>query len=363
MDGPRPPDPSEYDEVLDFLNHNLRPTSQWSIGQEYPTAFARENIQNIRIIKASGKIASHAVVNCHLTKTPAGIFKVGAIGSVVTDPSLRHQGLSKSLIKECLESARQQGCDFAVLWTHLYDFYRKQNFELAGTEQALIIEKDFSPPHFDLKFLNSLRVAPEALMRLYSRHTVGAIRHVEDIRRYLGIPNTHLYTAWDAHNNLKAYAVEGKGEDLNNYIHEWGGDVSSLLPLFAHIRKHKQKPITVICSGVANNLSRQLQSYGVLCNQGFLGMFHLLNPKNLGFKLCRYARQLGHDDLVFEFQDGTYFMGTPNNLFKTDSQSDIIKLVFGPLKATQIKGFDTSTNRLMERLFPLPFWIWGWDSI
>lgn len=363
MEGPRPPHPAEWDEVLKFLDQNLRPQAEWSIGKEYPTALISDNINNLRIIKSDGRIAAHALVHYNLTKTPAGIFKVAAIGSVVTDPQHRHQGLSRQVVNDCLEAARQQGCDFAILWTSLYDLYRKMGFELGGTEMALVMEKEFHPPNPGLRFLDTLKVAPEALLRVYAQHTTGAIRVADDFRRYLTIPNTRLYTAWDEQNTLKAYAVEGKGADLVGYIHEWGGGVSSLLPLLAHIRRSRNAPFTLIGSRSAENLSRQLQSYGALCNQGFLGMFQILNPKNLGFKLRRYARQLGHENWIFDFRDDTYYLGTADNMFKTNSAQDIVKLVFGPLTSSEIKGFDTATAQIMNQILPIPFWIWGWDSI
>ncbi len=370
MEGPRPPALGEFPEVLDFLNHNLRPQAQWSIGLEYPTALNTRNLNQMRIIKSEGKIAAHALVHTHLNKSPAGIFKVAAIGSVVTDPHHRHQGLSTQVVNACLDIAQKQGCDFAILWTQLYDFYRKLGFELGGIEQAFIIEKNISTAHSNpsthsnhLKILNTLKVDPAALLKVYSRHTLGATRTTEDFRRYLNIPNTQLYTAWDENNNLKAYAVEGKGEDLIGYIHEWGGTVSSLMPLLAHIRQEKNGPITLICSAQAQNLARQLKDQGALAHQGFLGMFRLLNQQNLCFKIRRYARQLGFSQWVFEYREGTYYLGSPQKMFQTTSEQDIIKLIFGPLTASEINGFDTETAHLIQKVLPIPFWIWGWDSI
>lgn len=363
MEGPRAPLDSELPQVYDFLDRQLRPSQGWSIQHEYPSAFNTKNSGNIRIIKDGEKILSHAVINYSLSKTAAGILKVAAIGSVVTDPDHRNQGLSRQIIESCIKTAELHGCDIAVLWTDLYDFYRKFDFELAGSETALVIEQEFSPPNPGLKLMDSNKVAPEALLRVYSQHTVGAIRVVEDFRRCLAIPNTHLYTAWDEHNNLKAYAVEGKGADLVGYIHEWGGQVSALLPLLAHIRHQAQKPITVIASGRATNLAQQLVDYGALKNEGYLGMIKILNPRHLCFKLMRYARALGKEDWIVDYNDGVYYLGSTQRLFKTNNPRDVVKLVFGPLKATEIKGFDEATLQLTRQVLPIPFWIWGWDSI
>ncbi|MBK7843824.1 MAG: hypothetical protein IPJ71_09030 [Bdellovibrionales bacterium] len=83
----------------------------------------------------------------------------------------------------------------------------------------------------------------------------------------------------------------------------------------------------------------------------------------MSFKLRRYARQLGHDDWIFDFKEGAYYLGTSNKLFRTESEQDIIKLLFGPLKASELEGFDKSTAEMIEEVLPLPFWIWGWDSV
>jgi len=363
MEGPRPPQEAELSQLYDFLDHRLRPESKWSIREEYPTALTVKNLGNMRIIKKGDRILAHAVVHYSITKTPAGIFKIAAIGSVVTDLEFRNQGLSRQILEECLRAAHSQGCDIALLWTDLYNFYRKLDFELGGTEISLVIEKEFTPPTLGLQIMSTNKVAPEALLRLYSQHTLGSLRIADDFKRYLNIPNTHLHTAWDANNNLQAYAVEGKGADLIGYIHEWGGGVSKLLPLIASIRKQAGKPITVITSSQAGNLSRQLCAFGAIKNQGYLGMIKILSPKNLCFKLMRYAQNLGKEDWKIDYQEGVYYIGTPKKLFKTNSERDIVKLVFGPLKAHDIPGFDSETAKLMEQLLPIPLWIWGWDSV
>ena len=71
--------------------------------------------------------------------------------------------------------------------------------------------------------MNTNKISIEPLMKLFSTHSVHSHRTHDDLRSYLEIPNTNVYTAWDTSNRLVAYAVEGRGADLTNYIHEWGG--------------------------------------------------------------------------------------------------------------------------------------------
>ncbi|HRO67236.1 MAG TPA: GNAT family N-acetyltransferase, partial [Pseudobdellovibrionaceae bacterium] len=186
MEGPRSPAELELPRVIDFLNSSLREGVSWSISAEYPTALTTSNLHNMRIITEDEKIVSHAVLKPLVVKSPSVIFKVGAIGSVVTDPGHRNQGLSTQILNDCTAEAAKQQCDVAVLWTDKYDFYRRLGFELSGTEISLMIDGDFQASSATpLRFSDENRIAAEAIQRLYNQHTVGSVRSLEEIRRFL----------------------------------------------------------------------------------------------------------------------------------------------------------------------------------
>lgn len=354
---PRAPLESEVPELIGFLDKNLRSDKGWSIASEYPHVFTAHNRNNIRIVTEGSQVVAHAAVKYLFIKNIMGIFKVAAIGSVLTDPQYRHQGYSQKVLESCITAAEAEGADFAILWSDLYDFYHKLDFELAGSEVSLVIENNLPvQTPAGLKFLKSDKVSPDAILRLYSQHTCGTIRTSEDIRKSLQIPNTNVYSAWSASNDLLAYAVEGKGVDLKGYIHEWGGGVNSLLPLLAHIRKDLNMPITVIAPSHAQNLIRHLQEWDVIVNHGFLGMIRPLNYQNLFFKISRYARQLGIHDLVLEKNEKGFIIGTRDDYTVLTSNADLTKLLFGPVEKDLLKP-------KFQKLLPIPMWVWGWDSV
>jgi len=364
MEGPRSPQENEFSSVLQFLNANLRPQQGWSIQTEYPTALSNHNLKNMRIIKENDEILSHAVLRPLLTKTPVGIFKVAAIGSVVTSEKYRNRGLSKTVIEDCIREAQNQACDFAILWTNLYEFYRKFNFELAGSEISFIIDKDLPVPDGSLRFSHGANVSPEALIRLFTQHTVSTVRTYEEVRKYLQIPNSNLYTAWDKDGSLRAYLVEGKGADLQGYIHEWGGALSALLPLVNFARKQQNRPLTLIVPHHSTNLVRHLTGWNFQANNGFLGMIKIINPVTLLTKIARAIRSdFGVKDFVFEKRDRIFYIGVGQNLFSTDSEADIVRLIFGPHKPSEIHKFEPTTLSALEKVLPIPMWIWGWDSV
>lgn len=364
MEGPRPPFEHEMGELIQFLSTHLRPQKKWSIADEYPLAIHDSNLNNVRVIKDKDDFLSAAVMKPLVIKSPMGVFKVAAIGSVVTSPKHRNQGFSRQILDECVHAARAHGCDFAILWTNLYDFYRKLGFELGGTEISLTLPTEFKCEEVPgLRFMNSTRVDPEALLRLYSMHTTGSVRTVDEIRKFLSIPNMRVYTAWDMQNSLQAYAVEGKGADLDGYIHEWGGGVSKLLPLIQYAIQEQKRRLTVIAPVHSQNLIRQLTAAGAQEHSGILGMIKILNATHLLNKVKRYIRALGIDEVVLEARDGRFYMGYKEEIFSTDSEMDLVRLLFGPLKASQLRVFDAETAATFEKIFPLNMWVWGWDSV
>lgn len=268
---PRSPSAQEYSDLLKFLDQSLRPKANWSISAEYPTTLTQDNLHNLCIIKEGDTVISHAALKPHVLKTPMAIFKVGAIGSVVTNDQHRNLGYSKKVLEECLELAKKQECDIAILWTNLYDFYQKIGFSLAGYEISLVVNENFnSTIDSSVKILKSSQVDPAALHKVMSQHTVMTFRTAEDVRKFLKIPNSNIYTLWEANGTLSAYAIEGKGADLGGYIHEWGGGVSKLLQLFKYIQKDQGRPITVISPKHSTNLITEMTAKGASYNEGFL---------------------------------------------------------------------------------------------
>lgn len=363
MEGPRSPTPNEWPELVSFLDTTLRNGSTWSITNEYPTALNTHNLHNIRVIADNNKIVSHALVKPIILKSPHIIYKLGAIGSVVTNPDYRHQGLSSQIIEACLGLAKEQSCDLAILWTDLFDFYNKFGFELSGYEYSFIIDRPLMTTEANLRFSSDSKIAAESIQRLYSNHTVASVRTLEEFKKFLTIPNTKIYTAWDQQGQLAAYAIEGKGVDLTGYIHEWGGSVSSLLSLFNYIHGIKKKPYTLIVPKHSENLIGHLKHYSSIMNEGYLGMLKIIDFEQLSTKIKRAFRAEGISDIVLEKQGEQYLFGCGADLYTMTSEREMVKLLFGPIHFDDLAFIKKETRDKLSTLLPLPLWVWGWDSV
>jgi N-acetylglutamate synthase-like GNAT family acetyltransferase len=407
-------------ELISFLNQQLRPHCSWTIQEEYPQVFQEKNFHNLKYIEKNGRVVTHAALKPLIIKTPHMIFKVGAVGSVVTDPSYRRQGLSSEVLLQCLDEAENQDCDLAILWSDLHNFYRKFGFEPASYEEHFSITKPLTNPVSgtqgtlpSLKFLTSNSVDPEALLRVYNKHSITSVRTLEDIKGYLLIPNTELYTAWDPQTHqLKAYAVIGKGADLQGFAHEWGGDIPDLFALFNFILQSKKQPFNLLAGAHSVNLIIALQKQKHVGQQGFLGLIKILNPEKFGEKLQKWVAQYGYQKFqILQLEGGKILVTLDHHEFLLPNESHLVKLIFGPtppfitprpLKTSTSTSTATSTSasalppetlaapitratlgtratltspaqnqaqgqaaqiQILNQLFPLPFWIWGWDSV
>jgi DNA-binding CsgD family transcriptional regulator len=198
--------------------------------------------------------------------------------------------------------------------------------------------------------LQENRVDPQALYRLYSQHSVTAVRTLDDFQKYLKIPNSRLYTAWSANGRLEGYAVEGKGADLQGYIHEWGGTVEALLVILSHIRNTHSSPITFITPAHSQGIIRELKQLGIRSVDGYLGLVKITNFENLCAKIKKNIRlEWGIDQFILEKKDNYFYYGFEKDLFKTDSEADMVKLLFGPHKPSTLAQHGPHLNETLDR--------------
>jgi hypothetical protein len=125
----------------------------------------------------------------------------------------------------------------------------------------------------------------------------------------------------------------------------------------------QNRPITVIAPRQAANLIRSLKEQGAVSYDGILGMIRLLNPRNVLFKVKKYTRALGYDGIILEQRDDRIYLGYREQIYSTDSSSDLIRLLFGPQKPSEIHPFEGEVKKVFDEIFPLPIWVWGWDSV
>jgi len=131
-----------------------------------------------------------------------------------------------------------------ILWSDLLEFYQKQGFRSFGDERRYIYtQSSLSQSHINLPLKNLFFVKHEinsfndvtlgAFLELRPKTYLTINRSMQEFSSLLTIPNLNVFSSSDNNGKLTAFAILGKGADMESVVHEWGGhspnDVLNLL--------------------------------------------------------------------------------------------------------------------------------------
>ena len=108
---------------------------------------------------------------------------------------------------------------------------------------------------------------------------------------------------------------------------------------------------------------KQCLENGAHPNYGYLGMIKIVNFKDFFFKIRRYARMAGFENFVIEGEPGNFTLGLKGEETTFDDEKLITRLIFNPANKDDMTIFSANTQTVLETLFPVPMWMWGWDSV
>jgi GNAT superfamily N-acetyltransferase len=231
--------PDEYADFIAFINAGMRPEPTATRAEEdFPVILGRDNLAGLWGLPDDLGWAAGLTVLVRPFTTTAGPLPVAGIGSVVTRPDRRGEGLSSRLQTTVLGQLAGRGVPLAVLWTDQPEIYAGRGFGAAGWEYHLdLTAADLDvpvPPGADIRPFRAADTTAVAM--LYGGHALRTIRESGDDRRLYTMPGTRgLVLA--AAGDILAYAFCGKGEDFPGYVTEWGGSPAHVLPVLAAARR------------------------------------------------------------------------------------------------------------------------------
>ncbi len=158
-------------------------------------------------------------------------IKVGRIGGVATDVSLRGQGVASVLVEALIERARVMEHKAVVLWGVESNLYTRLGFKSRGRQLRVPLHlmeprPSRSPGVLRLEEGFSSRVIP--LMRGMRREFGGMQLALSDAHWISQHLNTRWALVFDAKGDCVAYGAFGRGIDLGYQLHDWGGSGEAL---------------------------------------------------------------------------------------------------------------------------------------
>jgi predicted acetyltransferase len=332
---------------------NSHAKSGYLLDKEYPNVFKSLNYDNIWSLKENGSVVSALAAYPFKIKINESIFNAVGIGSVSTHPAHRKKGLSAKLHKMAIDYYSQiNHYDFAILWTDMFDYYRKFDYELVGEEVVFVIDSPVNPRVKNVKIKQYDKSQLEGIHSLYETHENCAARTIDDFETYLKIPDMHIATAFRK-DKLVAYAICGKGSDLEATVHEWGGDIDALLHLLNYHLKREGRNVSLI-SAQGEPLLDELTKQHLKPYIGHLGMIRILDVNSFQKKLnidgLRLTKIENSEKVKIEYYEHK----------TTIDLKTLSKLCFGPETADEILG---NGFKELSQSLPVSFFVWGLDSV
>ncbi len=365
MDGPRALRAEERAAALKLIDSALRPDGPPAIEKEYPLVLGRTNMENMRVIVEDGDVISHAAIYFSRLRSGNLVFDVGGISSVATNSAYRGRGLGSEVMRDCIGIMRNRSCHFSILWTQRHGFYRNLGYETAGSSYL------FRPTASDLSDVScacdiadySPRRLPDVI-EIHKRESLRTERTAKEFETYLDLPKTRALLAMRA-GGVSAYAVMGKGEDLRNCVHDWGGNPRDLLCLMRGFASGSEAgEIMILAPTYESELTRLLIQMDIPKVFDYLAMMRVIDVEGLSSVIRdEVSERLGRDFRICK--DGPRVkLKVGGEETTVEPERNLARVLFGPdAPSSLLTGLSGETLSALDSALPIPLFIWGLDSV
>lgn len=284
-----PSQPEEFNHRNLLLTQSLRPeTLEFPVASEYPIVLSQSHAEFSFIAVDGTSLLTHA--NWwprHLIAADGRTMdKIALIGNVATDPSKRGQGHMRHLFADLEQHSRNMGCSALVLWSDLDRFYQKLGFTSLGREFRFLFQQH-NLPTMRLKSGQILPISAKSLtdedlchlLALRPKVPYTLERSIHEYRTLLAIPHMQIWLRRDQ-GRITAFALMGKGYDMQGVIHEWGGEKPELiLEMIGEIVRHNEmKEIMILAPAFCEGTwLRQLGEAANLSEEHPMALVKILN--------------------------------------------------------------------------------------
>lgn len=331
------------------------------IAVEYPLVFESRFAGRIVALESDARsvLSACAILTRDLV-VPGGRFRVGLIGSVVTDPDHRGRGYASEVLASGEDELAGAGCVCSLLWADDAGYYARRGYVPVGAEDVFVL----APDHASL-FPPSQGVRPAAppdapaLHALYRGHSARVDRSLEEARALFAAPGMTTLVV-EREGAPAAYACLGRGADLTNVVHEWAGSSADVLALVrAHRERHAgEAPLVLMVPPSADAVRSRLELAGVPGARGVLAMAKLVSRTAAAELLAGFAGDAGR---VEPRGAGVAIAGPAGEVVLSAEET---LLVLFPPRADRgvVEAVEGETGLSLVGL-PLTPFVWGLDSI
>ncbi len=337
------------------------------IAPEYPLAFDGREQAAFVVDDEGGEARSACVLLERRLLVRGHELRAGLIGSVATDPRFRNQGLCSAVLATAEDELRRRGALLAILWADDPDYYAKRGWRPFGWEIDFHLPAECMerlPEPFGVRERSPADDAQ--IHALYERHAERVTRSAEETHSLLGCPGMEVLVL-ERWGRIAGYTCLGRGSDLRDVVHEWGGDAQALLALLReHLARRREREgeqgLYLIAPPSAIDVAERLTRVGAALAQGVVGMGKILRAQDAAELATRLLDRRSGVRVAETLADGgARFVGPKGE--SRCSGAELFELLFAQ------RAERTEVQRVGGELgvpgveLPLTPFLWGLDSI
>ncbi|MCZ7617321.1 MAG: GNAT family N-acetyltransferase [Myxococcota bacterium] len=356
--------PNERGGVLEWLDAGLRGGRSGRIEAEYPLALDPRRGSLQILARCDGEFAAHAL-GSRVDVDVAGVsVAVGLIGLVYTEPRWRGLGVATRCLTRCIAELSDGGCSIVVLWSALDRLYEPLGFRPVGSEWIVSVSESqclraVGPSGSRIQISDPVAADWPLLEELYRQNPSPIRRLPGDLQRLASIPDTRLRVI-RRNEEPVAYVCEGRGDDLQGFVHEWAGDSEGILYGLADLASRTGR-LGCLIGSLREPPVPELVAAGAHCSERPFAWAWVPDPLSLWGTISQgdpVLRNLRLTALADEFE----FAGTHGRV-RLD-RGAVTALLLGPQRPAQITPVLSPREYLaVRRRLPWPFFLSGLDSI
>jgi hypothetical protein len=209
--------------------------------------------------------------------------------------------------------------------------------------------------------------APDRLpeiIEIHDRELLRTERTTEEYETYFSLPRIHTLLAL-RDGRVSAYAVMGKGRDLRGFMHDWGGEPEDLLCLARELGSLSGTgEIYVLAPTEENDFTSLLTEMSAQKTYMKLVMLSVIDTVGLSSIVSEHvSNRLERDFRIAQDATGVKMKVGRDEAYVEPSRM-LASAMFGPEPpSSSLSGFSQDTLSALDKVLPIPLFIWGLDWV
>lgn len=338
------------------------------VAREYPLVFDARFTGSLVAVESEGEVRSTCAILARDLVVGATKLRVGLIGSVSTDERSRGRGLGTEMLDKAEHELQKQGALLAMLWADDATFYAKRGWRAFSAEHDVVVTSAIAN---ELPRTNGARAATSAdfaaIHALYSRHAERVDRTSAETSALLCVPGMRVLVN-ERDGVIVSYTCLGRGRDLADVVHEWGGAVDDVLALVrAHFDERRasgnDKPLYLMASRSCEALVERVDELGASSAVGVLALGKIVDLAACAALAAECFEPKGYVQAsLHPARAGAVELRGPNGACSL-TREDLLELLCAARGDTTLADECARTLGVERGRLPLAPFVWGLDSI